>query len=1021
MDLRRTSSPWRELLAVVLVGLVIGFTAVGGYFLRSSTSSTREQASDLAAQSGALSQIAVDVMTGSSDRPMWRVIWPEVADAAQRITHSPEVSRVTSPSVMVRFHRSLLELNSTLNASTEGTAQALSSFAGEARILTASLSAARSRLQVEANKDSARANTLNVVTDFLGSLLVVLGAWYVVAARDRQRRERLEATTEVLERLKAMVAHGSEAIVVLDSASRVSWAGGPTSTIWSHPPAEMEGRRADAVVPSGHLRLLSELDLAHSNPGKPPEITHEFLEHPATDEIRVLQMRAFTLPRDDQGTDLVLTAQDITVPYQTRQALIRNEALLKAVLHSAPSAISVVDMDGRYLEVNPAWEQATRVPRTGALGRIPSEILEPDVAAQIMAANQEATEQGSATRDIHLQNGDEEQIFSSVRFVVQDDAGGAVAIASLVTDVTHQRLLRRQQRLLSAVVEESADAIFTLHNGRLQSWNTAAERMFGWNASTVVGRPLRDLLTTESQVTAVNQLRSQLNSSGALHAHRMEWFTPDGEAHVFAVSVTPLKDFEGEKSVMSVIVRDITQLEESTEALRYQAHHDPLTGLPNRLVLTDTVAQARSRAQSTEEFLAMAVIDLDNFKLINDSLGHPKGDELLRVVAERLSSSDHSYTTVRLGGDEFAVVWTPGTDESDLAAFAGELLARISLPISIDPPGEVNIGASIGITTAPCWSADTTTLLRQADLALYEAKKSGRSRYAVFTPELASDAQEEHALRNALRSAAERRQLEMHYQPIISLTTGEPVALEALMRWHHPDLGSVPPTRFIPLAEDTGEIVQLGMWALRQAAQDLLQFRELQPSLAMAVNVSGHQLDSRLTPAVRTILRDLGLPPEALILEITESVLVDTPSLRTTIFDLADLGVQLSIDDFGTGYSALNYLAALPIHKIKLDRSFIHGTSGSREHTALNASIIQLAHALDLKVVAEGIEHTSEAQLLTDQGCDYGQGYLWSAAVPAAHVSDLLQGRGMEAHIAGRSQRPINAGRWSALGTERSA
>lgn len=1001
MDSKGARSVWRELLAVALVGMAIVSTAAGGYLLRSSTSAIHERAADIAAQTGMLSQITQDVLTGSSSPSTWKVLEPEVTATAQRMSRSTDDSTVTSPTVIAHFQEALLQLDTALTRSSDGVPGALSSYATAARSLSTSLSAAQARLQAEAAREGATANILNVITDVIGSLLVVLGAWYVISARDRQRRERVEATTETLEQLKALVAHGSEAIVVIDSAGFVSWAGGPTAAIWGHSPAEMEGRLPDDVIPNGHVRLLEELGVVA--PGSLPvsEVAREVLEHPASDVTRVLRMRMFALPRQDGQADLVLTAQDISIPYQTRQALIRSEALLKAVLHSAPSAISIVDLDGRYLEVNPAWEQATLVTQATAIGRSPDEILDPDLAAQIIGANQEALERGSTARHIYVRSGQEEQIFSSLRFMVRDEAGDPVAIASIVTDVTQQRLLRRQQRLLSAVVEESADAIFTLHGGRVQSLNTAAERMFGWKAANVVGRPLRDLLTTDSQVATLDALRSQLSKSGVLHSHRVEWVTAEGEPHVYAVSVTPLKDFESDHSVLSVIVRDITELERTTQALRYQAHHDPLTGLPNRFVLTDAVTQARNRAQSGEELLALALIDLDHFKLVNDSLGHPSGDEVLKVVADRVTSSGAPHLTVRLGGDEFAVLWTPGAGRSSIPAMADDLLAQISLPIRLEGQEDLVMSASIGLTAAACASADTITLLREADIAVYHAKRSGRGRSEIFAPALATDAEEEHLLRKDLRGALGRNELELRYQPIVSLATGQPVALEALMRWHHPVLGSVPPPRFIPLAEDTREIVRLGMWALRQALQDLVQLRERQPALAMAVNVSGYQLDHRLAPAVQRILRDLLLPPEALILEITESVLVDTPALRTTISELAELGVQLSIDDFGTGYSALSYLATLPIDKIKLDRSFIHGMSASHGHTALNASIIQLAHALDLEVVAEGVEQTSEAQLLTAQGCDYGQGYLWSAPASAAQVRDLLHGRWSTSREAG--------------------
>ena len=427
------------------------------------------------------------------------------------------------------------------------------------------------------------------------------------------------------------------------------------------------------------------------------------------------------------------------------------------------------------------------------------------------------------------------------------------------------------------------------------------------------------------------------------------------------------------------------KLEEVNAQLQHVATHDALTGLPNRLLLADRLNQAIAQAQRHQDRFAVFLVDLDRFKAINDSLGHLAGDAMLKEVARRLAAALRKADTLaRMGGDEFVLILNEITHSEDLEIIAAKVLAHIARPMKLSDL-ELHASASIGISIYPSDGGNAETLLQHADAAMYQAKKSGRNVYRLFTPEMNAFARERLELENGLRRALVQHEFILHYQPKVDVRTGSIDSAEALIRWQHPTYGLMAPTDFIPLAEETGLIIPIGEWVLNEACRQAQSWRAsgLRP-LRVAVNLSAQQFrQKKLVDVVGASLRAASLEPRYLELELTEStVMHDAEQSIQILRELSTLGVRISVDDFGTGYSSLSYLRRLPLDKLKIDRTFIRELATSRDDAAIVRAIVSLAHNLRIKVIAEGVETPDQLAYLREAGCDQYQGYHYSAPIP---------------------------------------
>ncbi len=462
--------------------------------------------------------------------------------------------------------------------------------------------------------------------------------------------------------------------------------------------------------------------------------------------------------------------------------------------------------------------------------------------------------------------------------------------------------------------------------------------------------------------------------------------------HILLISGRPIHDEAGNQIGAMISAYDITAQKQLEEQLRYQARHDYLTGLPNRLLFHDRLAQALLRSRRNKEPVAVMMLDLDRFKEVNDSLGHAAGDLLLEQVTRRLQQCMRDHDTLaRLGGDEFAIVLTPPRQDVPFAplSVAKRILKQLTQPFWLHEQ-RIRISVSIGIALFPENGQTSETLLLNADAAMYQAKAEGRNTYHCYQPELNQEALARLTLENDMAQALEQNQFSVYYQPLVQSANGRCVAVEALLRWQHPVRGPIPTTEFIPLAERSGLIVPLGEWVLRTACSQLQRWQQQGlPLLRVSVNLSERQLHQPdLSERIARILQDTRLPAGSLELELTESMLIqDSEAMLTLLDSLRQLGVQLAIDDFGTGYSSLSYLRQFPVSRLKLDRSFVQDLP---QDTVLSQAIIELAHRLHMKVVAEGIENEAQRAFLAAHGCDELQGHLFSRAVPAEELVQLL-------------------------------
>ncbi len=551
---------------------------------------------------------------------------------------------------------------------------------------------------------------------------------------------------------------------------------------------------------------------------------------------------------------------------------------------------------------------------------------------------------------------------------------------------------RPGERWLLAVLGAVADGVVAVdEEGRIRWFNEAAEMIFGWSAEEVLGEPFARLLgPAGDRPFDFEELRRQLERAAVGYAE-VTGRRRDGELVALELCAAPVGVPPGG---YAVTVRDVTVRRQTEEAIRTLAYYDPLTALPNRLLFLDRLGDAIERARRHRQMLAVMLVDLDRFKLVNDSLGLPLGDAMLRAVGERLRRTlRKSDTVARLGGDEFMVLLHGVTGAEAAARVAQKLLDALRAPFRVDGH-ELTTTACIGIAMFPHDGGDAETLVKNADTALFRAKELGRGQYRFYTTDMNAAAFERLMLESRMRRALEQRELVIYYQPQVDLQSGEVVGVEALLRWFHPDHGMVPPAEFIPLAEETGLIVPIGRWVLETATEQVRRWQRcLRPDLRLAVNLSARQFQERdLVARVVEATERSGFPRRLLELEITESaVMRDAEEALRRFRELTELGFHLALDDFGTGYSSLGYLQRFPINALKIDRSFIQDIVQNPRSTALLRAIVSLARSLDLRVVAEGVETREQALLLRSYGCHEMQGFLFARPLPAAELGALLE------------------------------
>jgi len=764
-------------------------------------------------------------------------------------------------------------------------------------------------------------------------------------------------------------------------------------------PPETYQEMASIFEPDSAVRQRQHVDRAVET-GE-PQSYDLVLSRP--DGVKVHVQASAVARTDDQGHVVALTGtiQDVTARDVAQRLLVESEQRLGFALEAAE--IGDWDMDLRtdvvrrslrhdqcfgYLEPVPEWGYGIFLAHVDAVDR-----------GRVDAAYQKAMA-GAGDYDVEFRvawpDGSVHWLWSKGRFSF-DETGKPYRVAGIQVDVTERRREVQAAIRLASIVESSEDAIISQEpDGVVTSWNPGAARLFGHTAEQMVGRRLDHLVAsgTPDHEQHCFDLATRGEAVAPFEAQRRRG---DGTVLDVMLTLSPLRDVDGNVVGVSTIARDIGDRKRLDSSLRHQALHDALTGLPNRALLDDRMSHALTAAHARGSTVAVLFLDLDRFKVLNDAEGHAAGDAVLVEVAHRLLAAVRPQDTVaRFGGDEFVVLCEAGGLVT-AHHVAERLHESLRPPFHAEGPARF-LSASIGIAMA---HGDSTAadLLRDADAAMYRAKDLGRGRTAVVDADIRARASARLEATTSLRRALSEGELRLHYQPIVDLADDRLLGFEALVRWQHPEHGLLSPGAFIADAEEIGLIVSLGEWVLRTALEQSARWAATGTGTApphMSVNLSARQLDEPdFAGVVATALEASAFPASALTLEITESVVMqDVLRNAEHLRALREIGVDISIDDFGTGYSSLAYLKRLPVTTLKIDREFVHGLGQDPHDSAIVAAVIALARALELRVVAEGVETPRQLAELRQLGCDAAQGFLFSRPVPAEEAERwVLAGR----------------------------
>jgi len=698
------------------------------------------------------------------------------------------------------------------------------------------------------------------------------------------------------------------------------------------------------------------------------------------------------------------TRRERIAKQRTERDQQRLAALNAALLDSLPAHVALLDKQGKIIATNEAWRRDGN--RHGFSH--PEWGVGTDYAAACLKlANQHNLQAASISRGVHsVLNGSRTQFVEEYASHVDDNKrwyrvmitpvrsdqhnGGAVVMHLNVTD---RRLAEEQLKINSNALQHlSEGVVITDAQLRVITINKAYSAMTGFESREVLGLPLGTVITGDDNPNLHANVTRTVAVTGS-------WLSElicrrkDAAQFPALFSISPVRDEQGNIEHYTAVLTDLSSLRDVEQRIEYLAGHDVLTGLPNRSAL-ELQLRASIADAAPADMVALLMIELDRFKSINDTLGHRTGDAVIRAVGDRLDhiklSTDY---LARIGGDEFVLVRTDVTTTDTILTYAESIRNALERPFQIGAR-EFFITASIGISCFPRDGADAESLIRTADAAVYQAKERGRNAVALYSPTGDAAAAERFVLQNSLPQALQRHQFALDYQPVVDLNSGRITGVEALLRWHHPQLGLVSPTRFISIAEETGLILPISDWVLNTACAQLRSWQQAgwhEPNIA--VNLSTREFSQRDLPQrIARALRDHDLKPRQLTLELTESMVMSDPaSAAELINELAEMGVKVALDDFGTGYSSLSYLKRFRLGCLKVDRSFVSGAANSSGDQSIVRAVIALGKTLDMKIIAEGVETLEQANFLRQSGCDDAQGYFYSQPVAAELIPDLVR------------------------------
>jgi diguanylate cyclase (GGDEF)-like protein/PAS domain S-box-containing protein len=749
-------------------------------------------------------------------------------------------------------------------------------------------------------------------------------------------------------------------------------------------------RRAHAAAPHVSLVVLTGLD--------DESLASQVMQEGAQDHLIKGQI-------DARG--LLRALHHAVERKDSEKHLAQMESRYRGLLEAAPDAMVISDSNGRILLVNAEAERLFGYSREELVGQVVEVLVPERFRKEHPGQHQEYMAHPQARkmrqgRTLYALRKDGTEFPAGIMLNPVESAEGILVTATirdLTLRITMEKALFEEKERAQVTLNCIGDAVVcTDIAGSISFLNRVAEKMTGWTRQEATGKPMAEVFRIQdatTRETIPNPMQMAVGQNRTVHLPaNCILIRRDGFEIPIEDCVSPIHDREGQATGAVVVFRDVSEARAMALQMLHSAQHDFLTGLPNRMLLNDRVGQAITLAQRHTKKVAVMFLDLDGFKHINDSLGHPIGDRLLQSIAKRLVNCVRGSDTVsRQGGDEFIVLLSEMEQSEDAAIKAARLLRAVAEPYSIGQH-DLHVNMTIGVSVYPDDGLDAETLIKNADTAMYQAKENGRQCFQFFKPAMNVRAVERQSIEESLRRALKRHEFALHYQPIINLSTGAITGAEALLRWTHPVRGPVSPAQFIPVAEDCGLILPIGKWVLREACAQARAWLDAGLPLAtMAVNISAMEFrDEKFLEGVFAILKDTGLDPASLELELTESVLMKRAESAASVLQaLRARGVQLAVDDFGTGYSSLSYLRKFPIDALKIDQSFVRQITTAPDETTIVTAVISMGRSLKLRVVAEGVETQEELAFLQAHHCDEAQGYLFSRPVVPEQFAKLLE------------------------------
>ena len=838
----------------------------------------------------------------------------------------------------------------------------------------------------------------------------------ILAMTERRRSEERKAAEEGLRLYATLVEASTEFIGIADLSGAIVYVNPAGCRLLDVDPAQVRRKRIADLIPAADLPRLEQEVL-------PAIFAHGLwqgdfrLRHFGTGEAVPVEQYAFLIRDPDTRKPIAIAniSHDMTARRQTEEALRESERRLARLIGNLPGAVYRCRNDASWTAeyMSEGMLQLTGyAPSEFTSGRMHyAHIVHPNDYPQVVRAVEAAL---AASRPFEVvyritaRDGAVRWIWERGQAVYRE-GDASPSLEGFLTDITArvdaEAALRHSEHRLRTIIESEPECVKVVApGGILLQMNRAGLAMVeAERAEQIVGRCIYPMIVPEHREAfrALTE-RTLAGSKGIL---QFEIIGFKGTRRWLETHTTPLDSGTNERYALG-ITRDITERKHAEERLSYLAHHDLLTDLPNRALFNDRLSRAMIEANRHGRLVGVLLLDLDRFKNINDTLGHEAGDRLLEAVAQRLRQSVREGDTVaRLSGDEFAIALTDMGNADDGARVAQKIVQAFVAPFHINQR-EFHVTPSIGVTIYPTDGKSIDGLLRNADAAMYRAKEAGRNNYQFYTEEMTRQAFERLSVENALRHALEREEFRLAYQPVFDARTGAIVGVEALVRWVHPERGLLSPGQFIGIAEDTGLIVPLGEWVARTACLQLRRWHAQGfKDLRMAINVSVGQLRAPgLSDMLARTLNTTRVPPGALEVEITESLLAEGPAVAAVLEQTSAMGVQFSIDDFGVGYSSLSYLKRFPIDRLKIDQTFVRDIPSDAEDMAIATAIIAMAHNLGMNVVAEGVETLDQLRFLQSQGCDYVQGFYLSRPLDADGITALLN-RGDHPDVGGQPHR----------------